>query len=254
VDTHSLPRISELKEFFKDKTIFTIADLRQYYQRVDTDFVESTLKWRIHDIKKREWIRSVKRGVYTFQSRDLYLPVISSRLKKRYKEIKKEFPYTACCVWETRWLNELMNHQPDHFMDVLEIENKEAAQAVFYFLQQQEKREKLYFNPSEKEITQYLSANRQNTIIRPLITQAPTQEHMGLCIPKLEKILVDLFVDQSLFIAYQGHELITIYKNAYQRFPVNISTLLRYAQRRKKKELLTDFLLKNEIIPRELID
>ncbi|MCX6584228.1 MAG: hypothetical protein NT166_28980 [Candidatus Aminicenantes bacterium] len=255
METHSLLRLDDLKEYFKDKTVFTINDLRQYYQRIDTSFNESAFKWKIHAIQKKEFLRTVKRGVYTFQSgsRLLYQPGISSRLKKKYKEIKKEFPYTGCCIWETLWLNELMNHQPGHFMDLLEVEN-EAAQSVFYFLQQQDEKDKIYFKPSDKEIEQYIASNRQSTIIRTLLTQAPTQEQEGIRIPKLEKILVDLFIDRSLFIAYQGQELITIFKNAYRQFPVNISTLFRYAQRRKKKDQLTDFILKNEIIPGELID
>jgi hypothetical protein len=253
VEARSLLRIGELKEFFKDKTVFTINDLRKYYQRIDTNFNETAFKWRIHDLKKKELIRSVKRGVYTFQSRQLYQPGISSRLKKKYKEIKKEFPYTGCCVWETRWLNELMNHQPGHFMDLFEVEN-EAAQSVFYFLLQRDERDKIYFKPTGKEIEQYIAANRRSTIIRSLVTQAPTREQEGICIPRLEKILVDLFIDRSLFIAYQGQELIMIFKNAYRQFPVNISTLFRYAQRRKRKDQLKNFILKNEIIPVELID
>lgn len=251
--THCLLEVEDLKKFFINKKIFTVNELRQFYQRTDQNFTESTFKWRIHEIRKKELIRSVKRGVYTFQSQSLYQPVISSRLKKVYKEIKKEFPYTAICIWESRWLHEFMNHQPGHFMDMLEVEN-EAAQAVFYFLQHRDERKKIYFKPSEKEIAQYIASNRQSTIIRTLTTQAPTREQEGICIPKLEKILVDLFIDHSLFIAYQGQELITIFKNAYRQFPVNISTLFRYAQRRKKKDQLTDFILKNELIPRELID
>ncbi len=253
VGTRSLSRVDDLKEFFKDKTVFTVKDLREYYQRSDTNFNESAFKWRIHDIQKRELIRSVKRGVYTFQPRHLYQPGISNRLKKKYKEIKKAFPYTGCCLWETQWLNELMNHQPGLFMDLIEMEN-EAAQSVFHYLQHQDKREKVYFKPTEKEIEQYIASNRQSIIIRPMITQAPTQEQEGICIPKLEKILVDLFSDRSLFIAYQGQELVTIFKNAYRQFPVNISTLFRYAQRRKKKDRLKDFILENGIIPGELLD
>ncbi|HLP46904.1 MAG TPA: DUF6577 family protein [Candidatus Kapabacteria bacterium] len=251
--THSLLKVEDLKKFFINKNVFTLNELRQFCQRIDQNFNESTFKWKIHEIKKKELIRNVKRGVYTFQAQGLYQPEISNRLKKIYKEVKKEFPYIALCVWESRWLHGFMNHQPGHFMDIFEIEN-EAAQAVFYFMQHLDERKKIYFKPSEKEIEQYIASNRQSTIIRTLTTQAPTRVQEGICIPKLEKILVDLFVDQSLFIAYQGQELITIFNNAYRQFPVNISTLFRYAQRRKKKDQLKDFILKNELMPKELID
>jgi hypothetical protein len=253
IETNSKSKVDDLKEFFKDKPVFTVNDLRKYCQRRETNFNETAFKWRIHDIKKKGLITSVKRGVYSFQSRHAYQPAISSRLKRKYKEIKKAFPYAGICVWETQWLNDLMGHQPGHFMELFEVE-KEAAQPVFHFLQQQDKQEKIYFKPTEKEIEQYIASNRQSTIIRSSITQSPTQAQEDICIPKLEKILVDLFSDRSLFIAYQGQELVTIFKNAYRLYPVNISTLFRYAQRRKKKERLRDFILKNEIIPDELLD
>ena len=252
METPTVKKINDFKEFFKNKPVFTINDLRKYYRSIDSNFKESAFKWRIHDLKQKKLIRSVKRGVYTLQSRPVYQPVISDKLRKKYKEIKKEFPYSKCCVWETRWLNELMTHLPGNFMDFIEVEN-EATQSVFYFLQNRSSRGKIYFKPSEKEIEQYIAANRQSIIIRSLVTQAPTKEQDGICIPKLEKILVDLFVEKSLFIAYQGQELINIFENAYNQFSVNLSTLFRYAHRRKKKVQLKDFLQKNKIVPDELL-
>jgi len=252
VEMFTAQTIDEFKEFFKNKPVFTINDIRKYYRRIDSNFKETAFKWRIHDLKQKKLIRSVKRGVYALQSHPVYQPVISDSLEKKHKEIKKEFPYSKCCVWETRWLNELMIHLPGNFMALIEVES-EAAQSVFYFLQNRSTREKVYFKPSEKEIEQYIAANRHSIIIRPLVTQAPTKEQDGICIPKLEKILVDLFVEKCLFIAYQGQELITIFENAYNQFPVNLSTLFRYAYRRKKKDQLKDFLQKNKIVPNELL-
>lgn len=246
-------KVDNLKEFFENKTMFTLDELRKYYRGIDSNFRETTFKWRIHDLKQKKLIRNVKRGVYTFQSRPPYMPLISNKMKKKYKEIKKEFPYSKCCAWETRWLNELMRHQPGNFMTLIEVEN-EAAQPVFYFLQNRGKRENIYIKPSEKEIEQYIAAKKESIIIRSLVTQAPVKEENCICIPKLEKILVDLFVDKSLFITFQGQELINIFENAYNRFSINMSTLFRYAHRRKKREQLMNFLLKNNIIPSELMD
>jgi hypothetical protein len=246
-------KIEELKEFFKNKTVFTLDDLREHYKGIDSKIKETTLKWRIHDLKQKDLIRSVKRGVYTFQSRPPYQPVIPDKIAKKYKQIKKEFPYSECCIWDTRWLNEFMIHQPGKFMILVEVEN-DSAQSVFYFLQERDKGENVFFKPSEKEIEQYIPARRETVIIRTLTTQAPTREQNGICIPRLEKILVDLFVDKSLFIAYQGQELITIFENAYNQLSINLSTLFRYALRRKKRDQLKDFLLKNKIIPPGLVN
>lgn len=246
-------KVDGLKEFFKNKTIFTLDDLREYYRSIDSNFKETTFKWRIHDLKHKGLIGNVKRGVYTFLLRPSYHPVISDRMKKKFKEIKKEFPYSKFCTWETRWLNELVNLQPGNFMILIEVEN-EAAESVFYFMQNRSSRDNIYFNPSEKEIEQYIAARQESIIVRTLLTQAPVKKENGICIPRLEKILVDLFVDKSLFIAYQGQELINIFQNAHNQFSINVSTLFRYAHRRKRRGQLKSFLLENNIIPQELID
>ena len=250
---HVTTTIDELKDFFKKKPVFTVNDLKEYYREIDPRFKETAFKWRIHDLKQKKLIRNVRRGVYTFESRPLYQPVISNRLKRKYNEIKKELPYSEFCIWETRWINELTIHQPGNFITLIEVE-KEALQPVFYFLQNRSKRENIFLKPSKKEIEQYISANAESIVIRPLVTQAPTKEENGVCIPKLEKILVDLFVDKFLFIAYQGQELMTIFENAVNQFSINLSTLFRYANRRKKKDQVKKFLIKNNIIPLQLLE
>ena len=55
-------KVDGLKEFFKDKTIFTLDDLREYYRGIDSNFTETTFKWRIHDLKHKGLIGNVKRG------------------------------------------------------------------------------------------------------------------------------------------------------------------------------------------------
>jgi hypothetical protein len=245
--------ILDLKEFFDKKPLFTVGEMREYYQRTRSNFKESAFKWRIHDLKQKGLISSVKRGMYAFQARPAFQPDVSSRLKKMFKEVKNEFPYTRCCTWETRWLNELMLHQPGRNMLLVEVES-EAAQAVFHFLHDRDKKGNIYFKPAKKEIEHYIAAKNQSIIIKPLITQAPVKEMKDVTTAKLEKILVDLFIETSLFSAYQGQELVTIFENAYERFSINISTLFRYAGRRRRGEQLKHFLLENKIIPVELTE
>lgn len=53
----------------------------------------------------------------------------------------------------------------------------------------------------------------------------------------LEKILVDILIDENLFSAQQG-ELDYIFEVAYQKFTINESKMKRYASRRNRdKEL-----------------
>ena len=92
----------------------------------------------------------------------------------------------------------------------------------------------LYPTPRQNE--------EKNIVIRSLISQAPLMEVEGVRIPKLEKIMVDLIADDTLFGAYQGKELKMIYKNILDAYTINYSTLRRYSQRRNKWDKVKSYL------------
>ena len=62
----------------------------------------------------------------------------------------------------------------------------------------------------------------------------------------LEKILVDIFSDEE-FQYLQSNELVVIFKSAFERYTINESKLIRYADRKRKKKQLLAFLRSNNI-------
>jgi hypothetical protein len=61
-------------------------------------------------------------------------------------------------------------------------------------------------------------------------------------IPTIEKIMVDLFVDDELFVTYQGAELQNIYREVFTSYSVNRSTLTQYANKRHVKDKMDEIL------------
>ena len=53
----------------------------------------------------------------------------------------------------------------------------------------------------------------------------------GITVPTLEKLLVDIRVDEDFFYL-QGSEAFYVLRNAADRNVINISKLMRYARRR----------------------
>ena len=68
------------------------------------------------------------------------------------------------------------------------------------------------------------------------------QEIGGITTVTLEKMLVDIFCDETLFAAQQGAEMRTVFNEALGIYTVNQSKMLRYADRRKKKQIFDDYL------------
>ena len=85
-----------------------------------------------------------------------------------------------------------------------------------------------------KDIKEDLSDFAGYVCVRALVTEAPVLKEKSGQVASLEKILVDLCCDKE-FAPFQGNEIYHIYKNAFDDYTVNESTMLRYARRKDKK-------------------
>lgn len=60
----------------------------------------------------------------------------------------------------------------------------------------------------------------------------------------IEKMLVYIFSDEATFAAQQGSEMQTIFNDAFEKYTVNENKMIRYADRRGKKEAFNNYLNK----------
>jgi len=125
---------------------------------------------------------------------------------------------------------------------MLEVD-KDAMESIFYELKDQGR--DVYLNPSEELVSKYLISKKDPVIISSLITEAPLEEVDGIMTTTLEKVLVDICSNETLFSAQQGAELTRIYENAFKKYTISVTRLLRYASRRNKKENV-EGLIKNQ--------
>lgn len=181
----------------------------------------------------------IGRGKFQLGKGRSYLPEISPKLKSIYTKLKKEFPYLRICIWNTSALNEFMLHQSGNFYILIEVE-KEAVQSIFYFLK--EANYSVFIEPTNDILDKYLPAHKDSLIITSLITEAPIQTINGMNTVSLEKMLVDIFCDEIIFSAQQGTEMRTIFKEAFAKYTVNENRMLRYSDRRGKKEAFKEYM------------
>lgn len=135
-----------------------------------------------------------------------------------------------------------MLHQPGRFYKLIEVE-KDGMESLFFFLK--DKNMSVYMDPSPELIRRYLLDEKEPWIVKPLVSEAPTQELNGISTITIEKMLVDIFCDPIIFSAQQGSEMDQIFKEAFDKYAINESKMLRYASRRRKKPELDNYL--NEI-------
>jgi hypothetical protein len=184
-------------------------------------------------------LQRIGRGKFRLGEDRKYIPENSSLTKSIFKKLKAEFPFAKFCVWNTSILNEFMQHQPNRFFLLVEAD-KEITNSAFYFLREIKK--SVFIEPTKDILEKYIVNQKEVIVIKPLITEAPTQNINDIETATLEKILVDIFCDDVIFLAQQGAEKRTIFKEAFTKYTINQSKMLRYADRRRKKEELNQFV------------
>jgi len=241
-----MPKIIENKliEEFKDRDAFSREELLDFFKYFEPDLKVGTFGWRIYDLKKKDIIKTIKRGYYTISYKPKYNPKISGELLKLAKLISERFEDVKYCLWDTDWINEFSQHQSSKKLIVIEIE-KDFIESLYYELKDSFRFD-FYLNPDEKAIDFYISESQNPVIIKKLITRSPiskrAEKKIKFYTPLLEKILVDIFTENKLFYFIQGAELIHIFENALKKYTLNYTKLFSYAKRREKEQDIIQFM------------
>ncbi len=229
---------------FEKGVTFSRGDLYDFYLEYEPELKDGTFGWRIYDLKKKDIIKSVGKGIYSLCDKPQYQPVLSEPAKKIAKLLARNFSDAKYCVWESSWLGEFSNHQSGSFFTILEVE-KDLINSVFFNLKDNNVKD-LFLQPGASEMEIYVQGKENPVVLKCLISRSPLQKindkKLKINIPALEKILTDIYCDTDTFYFYQGKELETIFENAISRYTLDFSRLLAYANRRGKEIEIKEFL------------
>lgn len=232
--------IDLIPDYFKSKSTLSKVELANAISEDFPDWSDATINVRISELKKEGIIQNPSRGYYTIKRKASYIPEISAKLRKLYNTLNRSLPYAEFCVWNTKWLNEFMRHQPFYFYQIVEIE-KEVMESAFHALS--ETYTDIYLTPDTQAFERYISKAENPLIIKQMVSESPTSNSEKVEVPKIEKLLVDMLIDTDLFGAQQN-EIDFIYKSTLDKYSLNLGMMKRYAQRRNREKELTDRLSK----------
>lgn len=212
-----------------------------FYRRYDNMVKKTTVNWRIVALVDTGIIQRIGRGKYKLGKQKEFTPAISKEIIDLYSKLKEEYPFLDISIWSTQWITQWMLHIPSSFEMIVEVE-KGSEESIFYFLS--DLRENVFLNPSEDILNKYAITSEPIIIVKNLVTGSPLQMVENVQIPGIEKILVDLVVDNKLYASYQGRDLYNIIENALEHNTINEDKLLRYANRRTKGSLVEQLIIK----------
>ncbi len=245
--------IDKLKQEFKSHTSLTKQDLYDFYTKNNEKAPESDFFWYLYALKQENFIKALYKDTYKLIDKNTFEfePFLDTKLSDIHNVLSK-FDLTDYCLWSSAWLNEFTIHQVPRSFIILEVE-KEAVESIFYHLRDMGYKEVflLFAKIDETLLDRYIFEAENPIIIRKIITKSPTNKILDplskipINIPRLEKILVDLYCEDNLFRAYKGSEQYNIFENALKKYTLNFKTLLAYAQRRKKDASLKNYLFQH---------
>jgi hypothetical protein len=238
--------IRELNKKLPARKPFPKSDLRCFYSRFQPEMSEQAFRRILYALERHQVLTPIGAGMYVLtgneaaSSRQNFVPDWSPRCKSIQEIVEQAFPYLEILSWETRLLHEWMLHQPANNQIILEVE-KDACESVFNRLAQ-EYSGQVFLEPNRDMMERYILPLPESILVSRLVTQSPKKKLRGAIFPRLEKILVDIFVDSDKFFAFQGEELVHIFENVFNAHWINEKTLFRYAGRRNAADRLRDFI------------
>ena len=235
-------RLNELGIFLKHNQPVSTQQLLQFYQTFEPDLKVSTLRWRIYQLKQDNFLYSPKRGIFALTEKKEFMPEQSEMMDELAGIIQEKYPYADFSLYRTEWLTDLADHVYQSKNIIVEVDI-DALESVFHFLK--ERYRNVYLNPDNTIYDLYISPHDENIILERLYVDAPLNRRSGnYQIPKLEKLLVDLIVNDPMILPVGVSEVKKIIANALSKYNLNYSTILRYAKKRRVEKKLIPFGIK----------
>lgn len=220
--------IDELQKEFEGKDILELKDIDAFYRKKVPSIPKTTVNWRVYDLVQNGVLQRVGNGLYRFGKTEIFIPEITHKIKSISQFINKQFPFINYCQWELSYVNYFSQHLINFNILFVDVE-KDALEAVYYALKEHHSKVMLLSN-----LYGDISDFSNTIIVRPLISDSPIQKVKNCYMATLEKMLVDLASDKEL-ITFQGNEIYTIIRTAFEKYTINQNTMLRYAGRKNKR-------------------
>jgi hypothetical protein len=222
--------------YTKNKYYFHINNLKKYFTEKEITFEEDTLKRYLYLFKKNKLIYTAGRGWYSNVKKEFELDI--KPVEKIIRLIKEKFPLLEFSCWGTEQLKGFFHHLPSQFVTFI-YTDKDFLQSVKDFLI--ENNYNVYLNPYKSDAEKFVELKTKTIILRPSISSRVPKEKNRT---KIEKILVDLFMETKKISFIDEEEYKRIFSNVIVSYRINIAEMLDYAHNRKIKNEIQNIITK----------
>jgi len=221
--------------YAKDKYYFHINDLKRYFTERGINFEEDTLKKYLYLLKKNKVMYPAGRGWYSNIQKEFELNIEPT--EKIIKLLIEKFPLLEFSCWSTEQLKGFFHHLPSRFITFI-YTDKDFLSTLRDFLSENDYN--IYLNPSKIEAEKFLELKTKTIILRPSVSSRISKEKN---LTKIEKILVDLFMETKKISLIDIEEYKKIISNIIFNYRINMAEMLDYAHNRKIKDEIKNLFI-----------
>jgi len=222
-------------EYAKDKYYFHINDLKRYFSKKGIKFEEDTLKKYLYLLKKNKVMYPAGRGWYSNIQKEFELNIKPT--EKIIKLLIEKFPLLEFSCWSTEQLKGFFHHLPSQFITFI-YADKDFLSTLRDFLSENDYN--IYLNPSKIEAEKFIELKTKPIILRPSVSSRISKDKN---LTKIEKILVDLFMEMKKISLIDKDEYIKIVSNIILNYRINMAEMLDYAHNRKTKDEIKNLFI-----------
>jgi len=222
-------------DYARDRHYFHINDLKRYFTEKGNKFEEDSLKKYLYFLKKNEVIYPAGRGWYSNIQKEFELNIEPT--KKIKKLLIEKFPLLEFSCWSTEQLKGFFHHLPSQFITFI-YADKDFLSTLRDFLTGNNYN--VYLNPYKAEAEKFIELKTKTIILRPSVSSRISKEKN---LTKIEKILVDLFMEMKKISLIDKEEYIKIVSNIILNYRINTAEMLDYAHNRKIKDEIKNLFI-----------
>lgn len=221
-------------DYARDRHYFHINDLKRYFTEKGIKFRGNSLKQQIYLLKKEEFVYSAGRGWYSNIQKEFELNIEPTT--KITKLLIEKFPLLEFSCWSTEQLKGFFHHLPSQFVTFI-YADKDFLQSVKDFLMENDYT--TYLNPYKIEAEKFVELKTKPIILRPSVSSRISKDKN---LTKIEKILVDLFMEMKKISFIDKDEYTKIFSNIIFNYRINVAEILDYAHNRKIKNQILNMI------------
>lgn len=230
---------NEILTFFDDSKIHHLDELYCFLlcKSSKTAPSKETLRRSLNRLKNQGDIYLVSKNIYAKGKKQTYEPEYDIKLKRLNNFIRNQYSEVDYIVWDTSWLKIFSHNYYMTSYKIVEVE-KGFEETIFNYVKS--KYPSTFLNPTEKEYEMYIDSP-DAIVIKSLLKRAPVLKSNKGNFPKIEKLIVDTYIEKDAFNWLQGVEWKRMLNNMIDSCEVDMTTLINYSLYRKNEQVLENF-------------